>query len=248
MQRAELDAYLERYLDVATFRDYCPNGLQVEGTAYVDSIVTGVTASIDLLTAAAERGAHAVLVHHGYFWRGENPRIIGPRRRRIAVLIEKNINLYAFHLPLDAHPEIGNNVTLARHLDLHIDGRCGEQQLVFFGHADTELTLAALAGRIEQRLDRAPLVIGAPQRSVNRIAWCTGAAQRYLEDAIGVGADVYVTGEVSEQTVLLARESDVAFIAAGHHATERYGIAALGAHLSTRFALRHTHIDIPNPA
>ncbi len=247
MQRAELDTYLDQYLDVAKFRDYCPNGLQVEGTARVERIVTGVTASADLLTASIAAGAHALIVHHGYFWRGEDPRIVGIRRSRIALLLENELNLYAFHLPLDAHPDVGNNVALALKLGLIVDGRCGEQDLVFHGHPDAELTLGELALRVESRLERAPLVIGDRQRRVGRVAWCTGAAQGYLEDAVRLGVDVYLTGEVSEQTVHLARESGVAFIAAGHHATERYGVQALGAHLARRFGLEHTHIDVPNP-
>ena len=247
MLRAELDVYLDQYLDVAKFRDYCPNGLQVEGTPEVTRIVTGVTASLDLLTAATEARAHALIVHHGYFWRGEDQRIVGTRRKRIALLIANNLNLFAFHLPLDAHSEIGNNVTLAQKLSFGIEGRCGEQDLVFHGRVEPAMSLVELSRHVEARLDRAPLVIGDPARPIRRIAWCTGAAQGYLEDAVRLGVDAYLTGEASEQTVHLARESGVAFIAAGHHATERYGVEALGAHLAQRFGVEHRHIDIPNP-
>ena len=247
MQRAELDAYLDHYLDVANFRDYCPNGLQVEGASRVERIVTGVTASVDLINAAAAAGAHALIVHHGYFWRGEDARVIGTRRRRIALLIESALNLYAFHLPLDAHPEIGNNVMLARKLGLTIEGRTGEQDLVYHGHAGADVTLGGFVERVAERLARAPLVIGEAQRPLRRIAWCTGAAQGYLEDAARIGADAYLSGEISEQTYHLARETGVAYIAAGHHATERYGVEALGAHLADKFGLEHTHIDLPNP-
>ena len=247
MQRAELDAYLDQYLDVAKFRDYCPNGLQVEGRAHVERLVTGVTASLDLLHAAIEAEADAVLVHHGYFWRGEDPRIVGVRRRRIALLIANDLNLYGFHLPLDAHEEVGNNAALARKLGLTVDGRSGEHDIVFHGRPDAHLTLAELAQRVATRLERAPLVIGDPARAVTRVAWCTGAAQGYLEDAVRLGVDAYITGEASEQTVHLARESGVAFVAAGHHATERYGVQALGAHLAQRFGIEHVHIDVPNP-
>ncbi|MDB5866318.1 MAG: metal-binding protein [Betaproteobacteria bacterium] len=247
MQRAELDAYLDQYLDVAKFRDYCPNGLQVEGKAAVMRIVTGVTASLALIERAIEARADAVLVHHGYFWRGEDPRIVGIKRSRIARLLEHDLNLYAFHLPLDAHVEVGNNVALARTLGLMVEGRSGENDLVFYGRTDTPLTLADLAARVEQRLVRAPLVIGDTDRAIERVAWCTGAAQGYLEEAVRLGVDAYITGEASEQTVHLARESGVAFIGAGHHATERYGIQALGAHLAGRFGLEHVHIDDPNP-
>ena len=247
MHRAQLDAYLDQYLDVAKFRDYCPNGLQVEGTGQVERIVTGVTASVDLISAALHAQADAILVHHGYFWRGEDARIVGVRRRRIALLIASNVNLYAFHLPLDAHAEVGNNIMLAKKLGLHVEGRYGEQELVFHGRPDAALTLGELARRVEERLGRKPLLIGEADRPLQRVAWCTGAAQGYLEDAVRLGVDAYISGEVSEQTVHLARESGVAFIAAGHHATERYGIEALGVHLAQRFGVLHTHIDIPNP-
>ena len=247
MQRAELDAYLDQYLDVARFRDYCPNGLQVEGRAHVERLVTGVTASFDLLHAAIGARADAVLVHHGYFWRGEDQRVVGVKRRRIALLIENDLNLYAFHLPLDAHREVGNNAALASMLGLTVEGAAGEHEIIFHGRPDTDLTLDDLARRVSTRLDREPLVIGDPARAVRRVAWCTGAAQGYLEDAIRLGVDAYITGEASEQTVHLARESGVAFIAAGHHATERYGVQALGAHLAQRFGIEHVHIDVPNP-
>lgn len=247
MDRRELDVYLERYLDVSRFRDYCPNGLQVEGRATVERLVSGVTASIALLEAAIDARADAVLVHHGYFWRGEDARIIGVRRRRIALLLAHDINLYAFHLPLDAHPETGNNVALARTLGFTIAGRFGEQDLAFHGETGAVATLGELAAQVESRLRRKPLVIGEAWRPVRRIAWCTGAAQGYLEDAVRLGVDAYLTGEASEQTVHLAREAGVAFIAAGHHATERYGVQALGSHLAARFGVSHTFVDIDNP-
>ena len=245
MQRVELDAYLNQYLDVARFRDYCPNGLQVEGRAHVERIATGVTASVELLGAAIESGADAIIVHQGYFWRGEDSRIVGMRKRRIALLIEHNVNLYAFHLPLDAHPEVGNNAALASRLGFQIHGHFGEQDVGCYGEINSAPTLAELAERVEQRLERKPLVIGEGSRLVRRVAWCTGAAQNDLEDAVRLGVDVYLTGEVSDQTVHLARESGVAFIAAGRHVTERYGIHALGTHLAREFGLEHRHIEIP---
>ena len=247
MQRAELDAYLDQYLDVARFRDYCPNGLQVEGRPGVERIVTGVTASMALIEAAIDARADAILVHHGYFWRGEDARIIGTRRRRIALILAHDVNLYAFHLPLDAHVEVGNNVSLARVLGFEVRGRFGEQDLGFHGELAAEASLGDLAGHVETQLHRKPLVIGEASRAVRRVAWCTGAAQGYLEDAVRLGVDAFLTGEVSEQTVHLARESGVAFIAAGHHATERYGVQALGAHLAGRFGLDHHFVDVPNP-
>jgi dinuclear metal center YbgI/SA1388 family protein len=247
MQRAELENYLEQYLEVGRFRDYCPNGLQVEGRAEIRSIVTGVTASLDLLSAAQAQGADAVFVHHGYFWRGEEPRVIGTRRARLALLLAQDINLFAYHLPLDAHAEVGNNMALARVLDLPVAGRFGEQAVAMHGAFAVPLTVGALAGRIQERLGRAPQVIGHAGQTVRRIAWCTGAAQGYLEEAARLGVDTYISGEISEQTVHLAREAGVAYIAAGHHATERYGIRALGEHLAARFGLAHAFIDLENP-
>jgi dinuclear metal center YbgI/SA1388 family protein len=247
MERSVLDAYLDQYLEVARFRDYCPNGLQVEGRASVERLVTGVTASLALLDAAIAVDADAILVHHGYFWRGEDPRLIGTRRRRIALLMQHDLNLFAFHLPLDAHPDVGNNAALAKMLGFDAQGRFGEQDLGWYGEAEGVATLGALAARVEERLQRPPLVVGESTRPIRRVAWCTGAAQSYLEDAVRLGADAYVSGEISEQTVHLARESGVAFVAAGHHATERYGVQALGVHLAERFGIDHRFIDIPNP-
>ena len=247
MLRNDLVAYLDAYLSVAAFRDYCPNGLQVEGRNDVGVIVTGVTASHDLLEAAVDAGAAAVLVHHGYFWKGEEARIVGMRRRRIATLLAHGINLLAYHLPLDAHAEVGNNVMLARRLGLALEGRFGEQEVGAYGALEQPLPLAEFAQHVAARLDRPPLTVGDPQRLVRRVAWCTGAAQGYFEQATALGVDAYLTGEASEQNFHTARETGVAFIAAGHHATERYGIEALGAHLAARFGIGHRFIDLPNP-
>jgi dinuclear metal center YbgI/SA1388 family protein len=247
MRRADLEAYLDQYLEIGRFRDYCPNGLQVEGRDSVRAIVTGVTASIALIEQAIAARADALLVHHGYFWRGEDARLTGVRRRRIALLLEHDLNLFAYHLPLDAHVEVGNNVALARVLGWRVAGRFGEQDLGFHGETAQASTLAAFAREIGERLQRDPLVIGEPGRAVRKVAWCTGAAQSYLEEAVRLGVDVFVSGEISEQTVHLARESGVAFVSAGHHATERYGVAALGAHLAGRFGVAHQHIEVPNP-
>jgi dinuclear metal center YbgI/SA1388 family protein len=247
MHRDELNRYLADLLEVARFRDYSPNGLQVEGCAEVCRIVTGVTASADLIDAAVAADAHAIVVHHGYFWRGEDPRLVGTRRARIAKLIAADLNLFAFHLPLDAHPSLGNNAQLARVLGFVEEGRTGEQDLVAFGAPESPHALEELAARVGERLARAPLVIGDPARVVRRIAWCTGGAQGYFEAAVELGVDAYLTGEISEQHVHLARESGVAFIAAGHHATERFGVQALGGHLARELGLAHRFIDLPNP-
>ena len=244
MERAALDTYLSAFLQAPDFRDYCPNGLQVEGRAEVVRIVTGVTASVALIEAAVAAGADALIVHHGYFWRGEDARITGMRRRRIGLLLANDLNLFAYHLPLDAHPEVGNNAALGRQLGLTPGGRFGEQDIGAHGAPAADMTLGAICKLIEQKLGRAPLVIGDPARPVRRVAWCTGAAQGMFEQAIALGVDAYLSGEISEQTVHVARESGVAYIAAGHHATERYGVQALGEHLAQRFGLQHRFIEV----
>ncbi|MFO7579559.1 Nif3-like dinuclear metal center hexameric protein [Nitrosomonas halophila] len=247
MQQNALEQYLNDLLNTCQFQDYCPNGLQVEGRAMVHTIVSGVTASQALLEAAVARQADAVLVHHGYFWRGEEMRLRGIKRHRLATLLKHNINLYAYHLPLDAHPELGNNAQLGMKLHITEDGCFGEQNLVRHGHLAERTSLQALNDTLERVLGRKPLTIGDASKPVKRIAWCTGAAQGYFEAAIALGVDAYITGEISEQNVHAARESGIAYIAAGHHATERYGVQALGEHLAHKFGIIHHFIDIDNP-
>jgi dinuclear metal center YbgI/SA1388 family protein len=244
-----LAQYLEQALDINRFRDYCPNGLQVEGRATIKTLVTGVTASLALLEAAAAAEADAILVHHGYFWRGEDARILGPKQRRLKLLLKNDINLFAYHLPLDMHAEHGNNAQLAVQLGLVADGRFGENDLGWLGRtidADVK-TVGDLARKVACRLGRPPLVIGDPAQPLTRIGWCTGAAQNMFADAIAAGAGAYLSGEISEPTVHMAREAGVAYLACGHHATERYGVQALGAHLAHRFGIAHQFIDIDNP-
>ena len=247
MKRDELLNYLEGLLEPGKFRDYCPNGLQVEGRAEVRRLVAGVTASQALLDAAIACDADAILVHHGYFWKGEDGRVTGIRRRRLGALLAHDINLFAYHLPLDAHPELGNNAQLAQRLGWLPEGRFGEQDIAWHGRLEMPLDLAGLGARLAGRLGREPLVVGDASRPVRRIAWCSGGAQGYFEQAIALGVDAYVSGEISEQTVHLARESGVAYLAAGHHATERYGAAALADHLAARFGLDCRFIDVDNP-
>lgn len=247
MNIKELIDYTGQILEVERFRDYCPNGLQVEGRQQVRSIVTGVTASMALLESAREAGADMVLVHHGYFWRNEDPRVVGIKHKRLRFLLTHEINLAAYHLPLDAHPELGNNAQLARLLGLSVEGVAGEQSLVWHGSLPVAESLWDFQQRLGGVLQRQPQVVGDLKRQVRRVAWCTGAAQQYLETAIALGVDVFVSGEISEQTVHLARESGVSYIAAGHHATERYGVQALGQHLAQHFGLTHQFVDIENP-
>ncbi len=248
---AELTQYLAELLEVASFRDYAPNGLQVEGRRRVGMLVTGVTASAALLEQAAALGADAVLVHHGYFWNGEDPCVVGMKQRRLKLLLAHDINLYAYHLPLDAHAELGNNAALGRLLGLRRDrgfGGGSADGIASAGVLQDPMSGEEFAARLDQVLGRAPLhVVGQADRVVT-IGWCTGAAQGYIEDAARLGLDAYLTGEVSEQTVHVAREHGMHFYAAGHHATERFGAQALGEHLAARFELRHQFVDIPNPA
>ena len=246
MDRNELAGYLDRLLDCGRFRDYCPNGLQVEGRAGIRRIVCGVSASLTLLQAALAADADAVLVHHGWFWRNEDGRVTGIRRARLKALLENDLSLFAYHLPLDAHPEFGNNAQLARRLGWAVEGRFGEQDVGFLGRA--EGSAQEIADRLALELGRLPLLVGDAGRRVERIAWCSGGAQGYFEQAIAAGADLYVSGEISEQTTHLAQESGVPFIAAGHHATERYGVQALGAHLAERFGIECRYVELDNPA
>lgn len=248
INRDSFAQYLEQALDINRFRDYCPNGLQVEGRSTIGNLVTGVTASLALIDAAVSAGADAILVHHGYFWRGEDARVIGPKHRRLKALLTHDVNLFAYHLPLDMHPEFGNNAQLALRLGLMPDGRFGENDLGWLGTCDAAIaTVGELARLIELTLGRTPLVIGDAAQPINRVAWCTGAAHNMLGDAIAAGASVFLSGEISEPTVHLAREAGVAYLACGHHATERYGVQALGDHLAAQFGISHRFIDITIP-
>lgn len=248
VDRNELAEYLAQVLNIARFRDYCPNGLQVEGCARIGKVVSGVTASLALIEAAIDADADAILVHHGYFWRGEDARIVGPKHHRLRLLLAHDINLFAYHLPLDMHPELGNNAQLARRLGLTAQARFGEDDLGWLGAADPAIdTVGKLAQAVERALGRGPQVIGDPEQPVGKIGWCTGAAQSLLGDAIAAGVSVYLSGEISEPTVHLAREAGVAYLACGHHATERYGVQALGVDLANRFGIEHQFIDIANP-
>ena len=242
-----LNNYLNTLLTPERFQDYCPNGLQVEGKSEVLKIVTGVTASMALLRAAKKANADAILVHHGYFWRGESLPIVGIKKQRIAFLLAHEMSLFAYHLPLDAHLEFGNNVQLAKKLGLHISAWAGDKNIMAIAELPKPLSLKEVVNTIELSLNRPPQVIGEMHQSIKKVALCTGAAQSYLEAAVLAGADVLISGEISEQTVHIARETGVSYIAAGHHATERYGIQALGEHLAEKFQISHEFIDIDNP-
>jgi len=247
----ELLRAFDELLQPERFKDYGPNGLQVEGRAEVRRIVSGVTASLALIEAAIEAQADAIFVHHGLFWRGQDGRVTGWMKQRLARLLAHDINLYAYHLPLDAHPDLGNNAQLGQRLGLRASGRFGEQDLGFIGEpvdgggfADT----AALAAHIEQVLGRSVTAVPGRSGPLTRIAWCTGGAQGYFEAAIAAGAQAFLTGEISEPQAHYARECGVSFIACGHHASERYGAPAVAAQVAARLGIEHRFIDIPNPA
>lgn len=244
-RRQDIMATLEQWLEPERFQDYCPNGLQVEGRDRVRRIVSGVTASQDLIDAALSDKADLVLVHHGYFWKGENPCITGMKRRRLQALLTAEINLVAYHLPLDDHPRFGNNQQLARVLGIEeaapLDG------LVWQGFLPEPMAPQALADLLAERLGRVPLHVGHGPKEIRKVAWCTGAAQGFIGKALAAGADAFISGEISEPTTHTAREEGIHYYAAGHHATERYGVQALGEALAETFGIEHRFIDCDNP-
>ena len=250
VDRAELLAAFDAELQPERFKDYGPNGLQVEGRARIGSIVSGVTASRALIEAAIEAGADAIFVHHGLFWRGQDGTVTGWMKQRLRLLLAHDINLFAYHLPLDAHPTLGNNAQLARVLGLQATGRFGEQELGFIGgraEGDRFDSAEALAAHVGSALNRPVVLVQPAQAAIEKIAWCTGGAQGYFEDAIAAGAQAFITGEISEPQAHYARECGVAFLACGHHATERYGAPALAGHVAAQLGLAHRFIDIDNP-
>ncbi len=248
--RDHLVDYCNILLDANNISDYAPNGLQVEGKAEIEHIITGVTACQALIDQAIAEKADAILVHHGYFWKGEALPITGMKQRRIKALLAHDINLLGYHLPLDMHEHLGNNAQLAYQLHFKATGTVASQPpgLIWQGMLEKPMSLADFATHVCKHLGRRPLTIEAGDHPIETIAWCTGGAQNYIESAARSGVDAYLSGEISEQTVHAARELGVHYIAAGHHATERYGIEALGQHLSEQFAVKVTFVDIDNPA
>ncbi len=242
--------YTNSLLEIDAIGDYCPNGLQVEGRATIGRILSGVTACQPLLDAAVERGADAVLVHHGWFWKNEPAPLVGMKRRRIRTLLEAGINLLAYHLPLDVHRAYGNNAELARLLEVSVAGQVdagGVPGLLWFGRLNEPMSGESFARVIGQRLGREPLHVAGGEGVVSTVAWCTGGGQDFIDQAVELGVDAFISGEASERTTHVAREEGLHFYGAGHHATERYGIQALGQHLADRFELEHAFLDIDNP-
>jgi dinuclear metal center YbgI/SA1388 family protein len=248
VDRDTLVQALDQELEAGRFQDYCPNGLQVEGRRKVRRVISGVTASQALIAAAIEGGADLILVHHGYFWRGEPQPITGMKRRRLHALLQHDVNLVAYHLPLDAHPRLGNNAQLALRLGLVVDGPLRDDGVGLVGRFPESRAAGTVAAGIAAALGREPLWVAGGSHAVRRVAWCTGGAQSLLATAAARGVDAYISGEISEQTTHEARESGVHYFAAGHHATERYGPQALGEWCAEHFGVEHRFIDIPNPA
>ncbi len=251
MQLKEVMARLDAWLTPQLFRDYCPNGLQVEGRERVRRVMTAVTASRRAIEAAVAVGADLLLVHHGLFWKGEDPCLVGWKRQRLALLLRHEVSLVAYHLPLDAHPELGNNAVWAAAMGWQLFERFGEQNLGCLGsclEAGGQVpSVATIAEQLAERLGHRPLVIGAGDQPVHRLAWCSGAAASYFHEAVAKGVDLFITGEISEPYVHLARETGVALIAAGHHATERFGVQELGERLAETCGLEVTFFDDPVP-
>ena len=245
----ELQTYCDTLLTPGNWDDYCPNGLQVEGERPVRRLVSGVTASLALIEAAAAWEADALLVHHGWFWKGESPRLTGLKGRRARALLRSGMSLLAYHLPLDAHPEIGNNAGLARRLGIaEARATSAGRGLVWQGILDPPLIGEQFAERIARQLDRPPLHLAVRSGPISALAWCTGAAQGFFEEAAGLGVEAYLSGEISEQTLHQAQELGLDYFAAGHHATERYGVRTLGERLAAEFGCAHRFIDLKNPA
>ncbi len=250
MQLEQLCKFCDDYLKVDEFNDYCPNGLQVESTQEVNHLVTGVTASLGLIELAIAAGADTLLVHHGYFWKGESQPIRGYKGERIRKLIRNDINLLAYHLPLDAHPIVGNNAQLAKIMGWSVAGSFGSvgvHDIVFHTVLESAISIGELESSVYAKLGRRPLIIAAGEKPIHSLAWCTGAAQSYIEEAAARGIDAFISGEVSEHTFHFAQEAGIHYIGAGHHATERYGIQALAAVIGEHFGLHHQYIDVPNP-
>ncbi len=243
--------YCDELLACDSYSDYAPNGVQIEGRAEIRQIVSGVTASQALIDSAIGSHADLLLVHHGYFWKGESPPLTGLKGRRIKSLFCNDISLMAYHLPLDGHPELGNNAQLAKLWGFDVAGRFGDgpdSGLGCFTNLDRAMDISEIETMVSQSLGRSVMRLGEHTHPCQRIGWCSGAAQGYIEQAASLGIDTFISGEVSEQTTHLARELGIHYIAAGHHATERLGVQALGDHLADHFSISHRFVDITNPA
>lgn len=248
MKLEEILEFTDGILHPENFNDYAPIGLQIQGDGRdINHIVTGVSATQELIDAAKEVGADAIFVHHGWFWKGDDPRIVGLRYNRIAGIINAGMALVSYHLPLDAQPEIGNNVLFGQAIGVNVDFTCGSDGLICMGHTDDPVSVQDLGHIIEEALNRTPLIVGNMEKEIHNIAWCTGGGQEYIEEAFEAGCDCYISGEISERTTHVAKELGIAYFSAGHHATETFGIRALGEAISEQFGILNTFIDCDNP-
>ncbi|MCF2946967.1 Nif3-like dinuclear metal center hexameric protein [Paraglaciecola aquimarina] len=249
--RTELLCFFEKLLSPNKIKDYCPNGLQVEGKQTISKVITGVSATQALIDHAVCVNADAIFVHHGYFWKGEDPCITGMKKKRIETLLAHNINLFAYHLPLDIHPELGNNAQLAKLLGINnLTGleEGNPNSVAMRGEFSPSISADELTQRITLNLNRQPLHESSNKKQISTVAWCTGGGQGYIQQAADLGIDAFITGEVSEQTIHVAREMNIHFYAAGHHATERYGAKAVAEYVNQQLGLEASFVDIDNPA
>ncbi len=250
MQTKALHVWLDKLLKPDNYSDYCPNGLQVEGGDQLDLIVTAVTASQAAIEHAVACGAQALLVHHGLFWRGDGAPVVGMLKQRLSLLLAHDINLFAYHLPLDCHTEFGNNAEMARALLWQIHG-----DMCFNGVAGlgcwSELAEVVEPEQLRQDLHEVikqkPQFYSGGQHAIKRVGWCTGAAQDGIVKASELGLDAYISGEVSERTVYQARELGIHYFAVGHHASERFGVRILGDHIASAHGIEHQFFDDDNP-
>jgi len=239
-----LEKYCNELLDIKCFKDSCDNGLLVAGNDSIGKIVSGVSANQELIDIAIKIKADAIFVHHGIFWKNESMAITGYKSKRVKKLLQNNINLFGYHLPLDDHEKLGNNIQLANNLEIR-NSKSMPNSLIWTGEID-QTDLNKFAQIVEIKLGRKPQVYGDSKSKIEKVAWCTGGAQKYFQDAINLGVDLFITGEISEQMPAMAKESGVSFMAAGHHATERYGVQALCQFLAEKFNLEHEYVEIPN--
>lgn len=247
INRDELVNYVNKLLKIDTFHDYCPNGLQIEGKSSIQTIVTGVTGNLALIEKAIVQQADLMLVHHGFFWKKDSFPIIGLKKVRFQKILNADLNVMAYHLPLDSHLELGNNAQLAMLLNINVSGQLIEEPYVWFGEFVEPISVEEFSQRIFEKLGRLPLHIAGTDRKIKKVAWCSGGGQNFIEKTLTLGIDCYFSGEISESTVHIVREAQLHYFAAGHHATERYGVKALGEHLAEKFELNHHFIDIDNP-
>ena len=241
----ELKNYCDNLLEIEKFKDYCPNGLQISGKNKIKKIVCGVSANLEFIKKSISKKTDAIFVHHGFFWKNENPCLVGIKKDRIAQILAKNISLFAYHIPLDAHNNLGNNYQIGKLLGITNTINV-ENSLLWCGNLEKKISQKEFISLVEKKISYKPTLFTKSNKKIKKIAWCTGAGQDFIEKAIDLGADIYLSGEVSERIPHIAYESNIIYCQAGHHATERYGIQALGKHISNKFSLDYEYIEIKN--